>query len=163
MRKNNQEITDPRIIEEILSNATICRLGMLNEGRPYVLPFNYGYKDQKLYIHCAREGLKIEILKKDPEVCFEIEDAVELVTGATACDWTTTYRSIVGYGTVEMLTDAGEKRNGLKIIMEQHGASEPIEFEDRAIDPVLILCVHIDRMTAKKSGNWDRVHPVNHP
>ena len=58
MRKVNQEITDASILEEILRHSEICRIGMIDNGLPYVLPFNYGYKDLQIYIHCAPVGKK---------------------------------------------------------------------------------------------------------
>lgn len=103
MRRINQEITAPYILEEILINTRICRIGWVDEnGWPYVLPFNYGYKDHQIYIHCAREGKKISLLRKNPHVCFELEEQSELVKHEKACNWATNYRSIVGYGTIEM-------------------------------------------------------------
>lgn len=57
------EIKDPKIIEEILSDSEICRIAMMDGDKPYILPFNYGYKHKAIYIHCAREGKKIEHLK----------------------------------------------------------------------------------------------------
>ena len=64
MRKINQEITDKTLIEAMLSTATICRLGILDDKRPYIVPVNYAYHDGFIYIHSAPEGKKIELLKK---------------------------------------------------------------------------------------------------
>ena len=61
MRKINQEISDKIIIEEILNNSNICRIGISDNGIPYVLPFNYGYNDNQIFIHCALTGIKIDL------------------------------------------------------------------------------------------------------
>ncbi len=71
MRKKNQEIADPKIIEEILKESEICRLAMMDGDKPYILPFNYGYKDNCIYIHCAKEGKKIDLLRKNGEVNYK--------------------------------------------------------------------------------------------
>ena len=158
MRKANQEITDKSIIEEILKQSAICRIGMIDNGLPYVLPFNYGYKDNRIYIHCAVAGKKIDILRKNPVVCFEIEGKAELVKNDKACKWATTYRSIVGYGTVEIITDFFQKQKGLEIIMAHNGAPELTDFNSKQINSMLILRLEIKRLAAKQSSNWEKIH-----
>jgi nitroimidazol reductase NimA-like FMN-containing flavoprotein (pyridoxamine 5'-phosphate oxidase superfamily) len=94
---------------------------MLDNDTPYILPFNYGYKDNGIYIHSAPEGGKIELLRKNNKVCFEIEQIAEIVKHDKPCKWETKYRSIVGYGEVEIITDYEQKKKGLDIIMSQYG------------------------------------------
>jgi ribosomal-protein-alanine N-acetyltransferase len=158
MRKVNQEITDRLIIEEILIHSKICRIGMIDNGLPYIVPFNYGYKDNQIYIHCAKVGKKIDLLKTNPNVCFEIEEKAEIVKNEKACKWATTYRSILGYGKIEILTDFAQKQQGLEIIMAHNGAADLIEFEQKQVDSILILRLTIDTLTGKQSSNWDEVH-----
>jgi len=158
MRKVNQEITDKSILEEILTHSKICRIGMIDNGLPYILPFNYGYKDNRIYIHCATVGKKVDLLTKNPEVCFEIEEKADIVKNEKACKWVTTYRSIIGYGRIEVLTDFVQKQKGLEIIMAHNGAPDLNEFEPKQIDSVLILRLTIDSCTGKQSSNWDKIH-----
>lgn len=157
MRKVNQEITDISTIREILKSSEICRIGMTDNGLPYVLPFNYGYYNNHIYIHCAPVGKKIDLLRENPTVCFEIEQKAHIIKNVKACKWATTYRSIVGYGHIEILTDFSQKKRGLEIIMAHHGEPGLIDFEPKQIDSVLILKLKIDSLTAKQSGNWDKI------
>jgi RimJ/RimL family protein N-acetyltransferase/nitroimidazol reductase NimA-like FMN-containing flavoprotein (pyridoxamine 5'-phosphate oxidase superfamily) len=158
MRKVNQEITETSTIREILKSSKICRIGMIDNGLPYVLPFNYGYDDNQIYIHCAQKGKKLDLIKENPIVCFEIEQIADIVKNEKACKWVTTYRSIVGYGKIEMLTDFALKKKGLEIIMAHNGASDLIDFEPKHVDSVLILKLKIDSLTAKQSNNWDNIY-----
>jgi nitroimidazol reductase NimA-like FMN-containing flavoprotein (pyridoxamine 5'-phosphate oxidase superfamily) len=155
MRKTNQEITDWSVLEEILSGAYICRVAMMDGNKPYLLPFNYGYRERTLYIHSAPEGKKITLLKQNPHVCFEVEDAVTIIPGKKACTWSTRYRSLVGEGKAEILADPGSKRDGLAVIMAQHGAGELIDFEETQLKKLVILKITITSLTAKQSSNWD--------
>ena len=154
MRKSRQEIKDELSLEEILGNAIICRMAMLDGGLPYIIPFNYGYQEGCIYIHSAPEGKKIELLQKNPVVCFEVEDRMEITKGDQACDWSTRYRSVVGYGNVEILSDAASKQQGLEVIMAQHGAPELTEFNQKNLDRMVILKLTITSMTGKQSSNW---------
>ena len=73
MRRNEREITDPKIIEEIIHQATICRIALYDADYPYIVPLNYGYESGALYFHSAKEGKKIDLIRKNSRVCFEIE------------------------------------------------------------------------------------------
>lgn len=154
MRKAKQEIIQKTILEEILGNTLICRLAMVDGGRAYIVPVNYGYREGCLYIHSAPEGKKIKLLGRNPEVCFEVEDSPELIKGERACDWSTRYRSVVGYGTVEILSDAQSKQQGLEVIMAQHGAPELLEFNQKNLDRMVILKVTITSMSGKRSSTY---------
>jgi len=154
MRKTNQEIRDRQVLQEILQGAVICRIAMMDGDRPYILPVNYGYSEGCLFIHSAPEGKKIDLLRKNRQVCFEVEDRPEVIKGERACDWTTRYRSVVGYGEVEILTDEAGRRRGMEIIMAQHGAPDLIDFNQRNLDRMVILKLRITSMTGKKSGTY---------
>jgi len=127
---------------------------MLDGDLPYIVPVNYGYSDGALYIHSAPEGKKIDLLGKDNRVCFEVEHSPEVIKGKRACDWTTRYRSVVGYGTIDMLSDKKSKQQGLRVIMAQHGAPEPMEFSPKSLDRMVILKLTITSLTGKQSSNW---------
>ncbi len=154
MRKSRQEIRDRGSLEEILRSQLICRLAMVDGEHPYLIPVNYGYKDGCLYIHSAPEGKKIDLLRKNPEVCFEVEDSMEILTGEQACDWSTRYRSLVGYGEVEILSDHYSKQQGLEVLMAQHGAPELTEFNQKNLDRMVILKIRITSMSGKRSSNY---------
>lgn len=154
MRKSRLEISNREVLEEILGTQLICRLAMIDGGKPYLLPFNYGYRDGFLYIHSAPEGKKIDVLRENPEVCFEVEAPVEIIKGSKACDWSTRYRSVIGYGMCEILSDQKSKQEGLQVIMAQHGAPELREFDARNMQKMVILRIRITSMTGKRSSHW---------
>ncbi len=153
MRKAKLEITDKFILEEILSGALICRMAMKDDDLPYIVPVNYGYRDGCIYIHSAPEGKKIDLLRKNKQVCFEVEETVDLVKGERACDWTTRYRSVVGYATVEILSDNQSKQLGLEVIMAQHGAPDLVDFEPKNMKRVVIIKLTITSLTGKHSSS----------
>ncbi len=80
-------------------------VAMMDGDLPYIIPFNNGYMNGCIYIHSALAGKKIDLLRQERRVCFEVEDSIEIVTREDACDWTTRFRPVVGYGTVEILSD----------------------------------------------------------
>jgi len=155
MQRKNQEIIDRNVIEEILSKSLICRIGMICNGVPYIVPLNYGYTMNAIYIHSASEGKKIDILKANNKVCFEIEDTTEIIKKDLSCDWATKYRSLIGYGTIEIINDEEQKKRGLDIIMAQHGKKENTVYKETQVEKIVILKLTIERVTGKQSQNWN--------
>ena len=150
MRRKQFEITDPAIIEEILSGSEVCRIAMIDNGRPYIVPMNYGYRENAIFFHSSPLGKKIEILKADNRVCFEIEFSSQIIRGEKPCDWGTKYRSVIGYGTIEFITDLSGKREGLDIIMSHYGKTGNNEYSEKEVENVLILKLHIEEITGKQ-------------
>ena len=153
MRKKEREIKDPAIINEILTKSLICRIAMNDNEYPYIIPVNYGYSENALYFHSAIAGKKIDLLKKNNKVGFEIEYSHKIITGEKSCDWTTHYRSIIGYGKVEIVETIEEKKQGLDIIMKQHGKQEN-SYSEKLFSRFLVLKINIERLTGKQAGNW---------
>lgn len=161
MRRTKQGIDDQKIIEEILTGSEICRLGFVDNDRAYILPFNYGYRQGYIYIHCAKEGKKIDLIRQNNTVCIEVEQIARVERYEKACKWATTYRSVIGYGTVEIITDPAGKQQGLDVIMKHNGAndSHDLNYEKSQLDAMWILKVKIHEMTGKQSGNWNEMFP----
>jgi len=151
MRRKEREITDPAAMEAILRRATVCRVAFGGKDGPYVVPMSFGYDARRLYLHCAPEGKKLERLREDPRVAFEVDLDHELVRGPTACDWTLRYRSVVGSGVASLVTSPEEKRRGLDVLMRQHGgALGPVP--DGAVSRACVLRIEVREMTGKQSG-----------
>ena len=157
MRKANQEIRDKRILEEILSGSSVCRVSMNDGEAPYLLPFNYGYKNGFIYIHCSPHGKKIDLLKRNNRVCFEITSHADIIENELACKWATKYRSVIGYGRIDLLSDTPEKQNALEIIMAHNGYREEMNFDEKQVESVFIIKLTIDSVNGKQSGNWDKL------
>lgn len=154
MRRKDKEITDNRIIEEILSSSEICRLAIMDKEVPYIVPLNFGYSDNHLYFHTASGGRKIDLLRINPKVCFEIEYSSEIIKKELSCNWTTKYRCVIGYGTIEIIDNPDLIREGLCRIMEHYGRSENV-FDEKNLKRVLLLKLKISSISGKQSGDWD--------
>lgn len=152
MRRKDRQINDSQLIEEILQTALICRIGMIAGDRPYIVPMNFAYHDQCLYLHSAKEGRKIEILKKNKQICFEIEQQTELVKSDDPCKWSMRYLSVIGFGRAFLIDDILAKKASLDIIMQKYSSQQFFEYPDNALNKILIIKIEIDEMTGKKAG-----------
>ncbi len=157
MSRKNQQIKDPALLNKIILSARIIRVAMNDNGYPYILPFNFGFDDNSIYIHAGTEGKKLDLLKKDNKVGFEIEGDVDIIQDEKACKWSTFYQSVIGKGRMEIITSTVKKTRGLEIIMAHHGAKPPFHFNDKQIAATVILKLPIESMTGKKSSNHDQL------
>ena len=152
MRRNDQEITDIAIIEGIIRKGQVCHLALSENGRPYIVPLCFGYKDNNLYFHSACEGKKLDILRKNNNVCFEIDIDHELVKSKEACGYNMKYQSVIGFGKATFIEDIDSKRNAFDIIMQNYSDGS-FEYPVEAIkNTVIIIKVEIESMTGKKSA-----------
>ncbi|AKL95052.1 putative flavin-nucleotide-binding protein [Clostridium aceticum] len=152
MRKNEKEVKDIAEIEEILRRADICRLGLCVDNIPYVIPMSFGYRNNCLYLHSAKEGKKIDMMKANPKVCFEVEVGTKLVKKDMACNWGMKFISIIGLGTARFIEERSDKKEALDIIMSQYSEDKSFQYSDEQIEAVTVIEVMITEMSCKKSG-----------
>ncbi len=151
MRRKDKEIRDIVAIEEIIHKASVCRLGLCDDGRPYVVPLCFGYKDKTLYFHCAREGKKLDILLKNNNVCFEMDIDYELIKAKEACKCGIKYQSVIGFGQATFVEDIESKRKAFDIIMRNYSDGS-FKYPAEAIKNTVIIRVEVESMAGKKSG-----------
>jgi uncharacterized protein len=151
MRRNDKEIKDPEEINEIMQKASYCHLGFVDGDEPYVIAMNYGYKDNSLYFHAAGEGRKLEIIKKNNKVCFEIGTDIETITAEKSCGWSMKYRTVVGTGRAYILEGDEAKLDGLRIFTGHYSRGE-FGVPKGTLDKTAVIRVDIKTITGKKSG-----------
>ncbi len=151
MRRQDKEIKDKHEIEAIMDRATVCRVGFCENDVPYIVPVNFGYKDDCLYFHSAPAGKKIEILKRNNNVCFEMDIDHEVIRSATPCNWDTKYRSVIGFGRAFLVGDPEEKRMALNVIVERY-SGQSYEYREDALNSVAVVKIEVESVTGKKSG-----------
>jgi nitroimidazol reductase NimA-like FMN-containing flavoprotein (pyridoxamine 5'-phosphate oxidase superfamily) len=157
MRRKDREITSINEKLEIINRCKHCRLGLSDNNVPYVIPLNYGciYENDKLtlYFHCAKEGKKIDIIQKNNNACFEIDCDTKLIEGEKACNYSYEFKSIIGFGKIEIVENANEKITGLNILMKhQTGKDIKFEYGENELNSVLVLKMIAAEFTGKHKG-----------
>jgi len=152
MRRTDKEIQARDEIVEIIEEATVCRLGLCCDNIPYVVPLNYGYRDGCLYLHCAKEGKKMDMIRANPRVCFEMDTDVEVIRAEQPCDWGMKFVSVVGFGTATVLEDPEEKKGGLDAIMEHYSSKPQQPYPESILKHTAVIRVEVEAITGKRSG-----------
>lgn len=145
-------VTDPDKIKEILDRSKIVHLGMVDGDEPYIVPMNYGYtlEDGKLtlWLHCAKRGRKLDVIKANPKVFVEMECDLKPFDGDIACRYGLSYSSIMGKGTAEIVEDIEVKKAALTHLMTTQ-TGKHFDFEDKMAAIVSIIKVDVSEYTAK--------------
>lgn len=152
MTRRERQITDQEQIVHILNTAKVLHLGMVDGDEPYVVPMNYGYllEDGRLtlYLHGARRGRKLDVLRKNHKVFFEMECDVQPFEGNVACKYGMAYLSLMGKGRAVLLEDIAEKQKSLTVLMKTQ-TGKNFEFTQKLADVVGVIRIDVESYTAK--------------
>ena len=152
MRRTDREITDLNKIIEIIKNNQCCRLGFIDQESVYIVPLNYGYlynNKHIFYFHGAKVGKKIDLIKQNNHIGFEIDNNHQLVEGKTPCQYSMKYQSIIGKGHIELIEDDEEKKLGLQLIMK-NVAHQDVTFNNQMISSVAVMKLIVDTLSCKE-------------
>ncbi len=152
MRRSEREIKDYKLLENLLKQGEVIHLALADAPYPYLVTVNYGYEDDAFYFHCAPQGRKIDLLRKDPKVYFQIILKNELIKAESACRWTTKFTSVSGEAEAVIQESHGEKRRALQIIMNHCGMPDT-EFTENMTKSVLTVKLNIVSLSGKSSAD----------
>lgn len=150
----NRIFTDKTEIEKIINKCEICYIGMIDtENNPYVLPFNFGYRDNFIYLHSAKSGKKIDVLKNNNKVCIAFSTDLKLgfQNENVGCSYNMKFRSVLVHGRVKFIDEYDKKMEILNVIMQKY-AGRTFEYSKPSIDNVEIYSIEIESSTGKESG-----------
>ena len=152
MTKRELQITDEGRILQILDAAKVLHLGLAVDNEPYVVPMNYGYchEDGKLvlYLHSAVRGKKLDMIRQNPRVFFELDCERIPFEGELPCQYGLSYASVMGRGTARIVEDVEEKKKAMSILMKTQ-TEKDFSFEDRLVSIVAVIRIDVAEYTAK--------------
>ena len=152
MRKSEREIADVQEKFRALLRCGYMTLAVEGEGAPYCVPLNFGAElagdSLVLYFHCAKEGKKLDLLRKNPRVGFSAANMLRVFNkGIAPCGYTTDYESVCGRGRAEVLREESERLEGLKVLMEHYTGEA---FSDRSFDARALSLTEVVKITVSE-------------
>ena len=152
MTKRERQITDEQQITQILDGGKVLHLGLAVDNEPYVVPMNYGYVRENgklvLYLHSALRGKKLDMIRKNPRVFFEIDWDLTPFEGEKPCQYGLAYSSVMGRGTARIVEDVEEKIKAMSILMKTQTGKD-FSFNDALVSIVAVIRIDVDEYTAK--------------
>jgi uncharacterized protein len=150
MRRDEKEITDRTEIDLIIRGSRVFRLGLSDQGQPYIIPLCFGYDGKALYFHCAKEGRKLDIVQRNKRVCFEFDTIEGMVEADQGCNWGIEYQSVIGFGTAQVVEDVIEKQTALTLLMAQY-SKRSFVFPPEMLARTAVVRIDIESLTGKQS------------
>ena len=152
MRRKDKEIVDPAVLDAILRKGQVMHLALADpQGQPYVVPLGYGYAPGEVVFHGALKGLKLDLIRLNPQVSFDVVLRPELVRDPDPTEYSMRYLSVIGTGIAEILEDPAEKQRCLDLLMEHYeGPQDPLPPE--ALARTAVVRIRVTSLTGKGSG-----------
>lgn len=154
-RRKDKQLDEPGVAA-LLARAEVCRLGFsAAEGLcdyPYVIPLHFAHSEGTIYAHCATKGLKLDLLRRDPRVCVEVDEMGGIVRGESPCSFGTRYRSALAFGRARLVDDAAVRRLALSLLTDKYAGLCAAQWSDEQIEGVAVIAVDLERITGKRSG-----------
>ena len=154
MRRKDREVTDSMRIVDIISRCTCCRIDFYDDGEAYIVPLNFGcqVKDNTyiFYFHGAKEGRKIDLIQKNPNVGFEMDTNYALNEADIACGYSARFQSIIGNGTMSIVSEPDEKKLGLSLLMEHNAGKREWSFDKQMINAVTVFKLEVTKISCKE-------------
>ena len=147
-------IHEPERIDALIRSCQYCTVAMTDEnGIPYVIPMNFGYENNTIYLHSAKDGRSIRALEKNRNVCIVFSTNMKLVyqNVEVACSYGAQVASVVCEGKVVFEDDFDEKVRVLNIIMKQY-SDRTFTYSTPAINNVKVWKVLIESISGKEFG-----------
>ena len=145
-------VTDPEQIRHILDSGKVLHLGLSVNDEPYVVPMNYGYIMEEgkltLYLHSAVRGKKLDMIRENSKVFFEIDCDRMPFEGRVPCQYGLVYSSVMGRGKATIVEDVEEKKQAMTVLMKTQTGKD-FTFEDRLVSIVAVIRIDVEEFTAK--------------
>ena len=152
MTKRELQITDEVQIRNILDTAKVLHLGLAVDNEPYVVPMNYGYTMENgklvLYLHSAQKGKKLDMMRANPKVFFEMDCDWVPFEGEKPCQYGLGYSSVMGCGKAQIVEDVEEKIKAMSALMKTQTGKD-FSFNERLVSIVAVIRIDVVEYTAK--------------
>lgn len=124
-------------MERFVKGHSYGRLGLCLEDEPYVVPVAYGYEQGKIYFHSASQGKKLDFIRKNDRVCFQVDE------------WQKGWASVICYGKAVLREDAEAKKKCFEILTRQELSEEHLQNVKACIG-----IIQIEEMTGRCSADF---------
>ena len=150
MRRKDREITDRAEIDAIIHTGRIMHLALADNNVPFVVPVCYAYDGAALFFHSAKAGTKIEILKRNPVVCFEITGDHGVIESESACGFEISHRTVIGFGRAVFIEDETEKTDALNRIVARF-TDKVFAYQPESLARTAVVRIDITSVNGKKN------------
>ena len=151
MRRKDREITDRAEIDAIIRSGKLMRIALVDGDIPFLVPVFYAFDGTSLYFHSAQAGTKIEILKRNNNICFEISVDHGIIKNEVPCDFEAKHRTVIGLGKAVFVKEDAEKIKALDLIVA-HFSDKKFEYTTPNLNRTTVIRIDIVSIKGKSHG-----------
>lgn len=149
MRRSDRALTQEQA-NDLLTTAHVGRIAMAVDGEPYVVPVNYFYHEGKIYVHAALTGRKLDMIKSNPRVCFEVDEMIAVKPGERACEYGAYFRSVIAYGNASLMADGQEKAKLLNDLTKRYAPHDHFSsVTEEDAKHVAVIVIELNEISGK--------------
>ena len=152
MTKRERQVTDEKQIMAIMDAGKVLHLGLAVDNESYVVPMNYGYTHENgkmvIYLHSAVRGKKLDMIRANSRVFFEIDTDLMPFEGKLPCQYGMVYSSVMGRGVATIVDDVDEKMKAMTVLMKTQTGKD-FTFDERLVSIVAVIRIDVEEYTAK--------------
>lgn len=157
MRRKDREIKNIDDIFSVIRQCKTIHIAMVDDGKPYAVALNFGFDRTGdtllLYLHSAFEGRKMDILKKNPNVYFQMDCNHAPAPGSPGnpCSFSWDFDSVMGSGQAAFLTEPSQKEHALNRILQCVGdLEEEFTFPEKMLENTCVWQIASNDFTGKR-------------
>ena len=135
---------------ELLKQAPYGVMALEGDDQyPYTVPVNFAFADNKIYLHGATEGHKVDAAKRNDKVSFCVVTKADIIPDAFNC----LYLSTVAFGRIRIVEDTAEKQKGLELLLDKYSRGfreSGLKYIQASWDDVNVFAIDLEHITGKK-------------
>jgi uncharacterized protein len=155
-RHADRGVYDATQVHRILDEGYICHVGFVVDAQPFVIPTAYGRAGDRMYIHGAAASRMLRSLEPGIDVCVTVTLVDGFVLARSAFNHSLNYRSVVIFGTAQLVSEPGEKKEALRCLTNHlvPGRWEEVRQPSaKEMQATTVLAIPINEASAKiRSG-----------
>ena len=153
MHREKVRVSDKKMLCAILDMQETCCVALHDEPYPYIVPMNFGFlhrgRERFFYFHSAREGRKIDLIRRNGRAGFELDTFHGVNTGDSACSYSFRFQSVIGEGEIALVEEKEEKETALSLLMEHYTGKNNWSFQEKELEGVAVIRLRVTELSCK--------------
>lgn len=134
-----------------LADQTWGRLATVGPEGPYITPLHYVLSDDIIYFHSSTEGKKLDNLRADNRVCFEVSKLIDILKHNNPCKFSTRFISVQVFGKAYIVKETEEKLAALNLLVKSFVKGDFAPICTEVASKVTVIALHIESISARES------------
>jgi len=152
MRRKDKEVTERAWIDNVINSSSYITVALASlDNKPYAVPMSHVYDGENFYFHCAKEGLKLDLISANSKAAFSAVSSAAYYQNSETALYTMHYESVSGWGTISVIHDNAEKLKAMELIKDKFIQGD-FKVTEAVLDTVNIIKLHIEEIYGKVSN-----------